>query len=156
MNNDCSSRNGCKNGNALSGNCFDKKAIYMSQFVQGGKEIIPSMKSSLPYHKPKAAGSWWGKAFIRDTTFENFESSTTYCGKKQSVIELNNKGSDYQPFYELNKVKFENVADSALAFFFDPPSSWAKIDDCGQFPCTAPENVVMNFKNCEFNGPRLR
>lgn len=26
-----------------------------------------------------------------------------------------------------------------------PPSSWANIDDCGDFPCTAPLNILIHF-----------
>jgi hypothetical protein len=32
----------------------------------------------------------------------------------------------------------------------DPPEAWANIDDCGNWPCTAPQNVLMSFENTEF------
>ena len=83
INRDCPVRNGCTNNKALSGNCLDKKGIQMTQFVKKSKEILPSSESSLPHHKPKGSGSWWGKSYIRDSTFEGFTSGTTYCGKKQ-------------------------------------------------------------------------
>ena len=94
----------------------------MSQFVLGGKAIFPSMESSLPYHKVKKSGAWWGKAYVKDTTFHDFESQKTFCGAKQYVIDLNSAAADYMPFYTLERVKFDNVGDDALAYFFDPPS----------------------------------
>jgi len=39
-----------------------------------------------------------------------------------------------------------------MTLLFDPPKGWANIKDCGDFPCTAPKNVVMNMKNMEFTG----
>ena len=30
----------------------------------------------------------------------------------------------------------------------DPPTGWASIDDCGEFPCTAPENFAIAFTDC--------
>jgi hypothetical protein len=28
---------------------------------------------------------------------------------------------------------------------YDPPKGWANLDDCGNFPCTAPNNVILSF-----------
>jgi hypothetical protein len=44
------------------------------------------------------------------------------------------------------------VEDSALAYLFDPPSSWAGIANCGNFPCTAPSNVLIQFERTTFAG----
>lgn len=39
-----------------------------------------------------------------------------------------------------------------MAYIFDPPWGWANIDDCGNFPCTAPSNVLMQFEKSTFTG----
>jgi len=36
----------------------------------------------------------------------------------------------------------------------DPNSNWAKISDCGDFPCTAPNNIILSFKNTGFTGTK--
>lgn len=32
-----------------------------------------------------------------------------------------------------------------------PKSEWANNTDCGNFPCTAPENVIMEFKDTKYS-----
>ena len=34
----------------------------------------------------------------------------------------------------------------------DPPQGWANPTDCGAFPCTAPNNIVMQFSGTQFTG----
>jgi hypothetical protein len=43
-----------------------------------------------------------------------------------------------------------NVHYDAVAYFYDPPQGWAKIDDCGEWPCTAPSNIVFSFYDAMF------
>ena len=97
-----------------------------------------NMIPQIPYHRLMSAGSWWGNILVEDTIFRNFDSSKTFCGVEQKAIELNQFASDYVAYTEFKSVTFDNVDDSALIHIFDPPSGWAKVDDCGQFPCTAP------------------
>lgn len=33
-----------------------------------------------------------------------------------------------------------------------PDPGWANLDDCGDFPCTAPLNVLFNFRNTTWSG----
>ena len=35
----------------------------------------------------------------------------------------------------------------SLTWFTSPPKSWANIEDCGDFTCTAPYNFMYEFKN---------
>jgi len=35
-----------------------------------------------------------------------------------------------------------------------PIEKWAVTDDCGEFPCTAPENIVLDFEGNSFEGSR--
>jgi hypothetical protein len=34
-------------------------------------------------------------------------------------------------------------ADTGLAWISDPPQGWANPTDCGEFPCTAPDNLLI-------------
>jgi len=36
-----------------------------------------------------------------------------------------------------------NVHNDAFAYRYESPAGWAKIDDCGEFACTGPNNIVM-------------
>lgn len=51
-------------------------------------------------------------------------------------------------------MRFEDVSDDALAFLNDPNPGWANPTDCVEWPCTAPENVVMIFDGTSFSGVR--
>jgi hypothetical protein len=44
------------------------------------------------------------------------------------------------------------VDQNALAFLMSPPAEWANIDDCGQFPCTSPNNVLIQFERSTYAG----
>lgn len=46
-----------------------------------------------------------------------------------------------------NACKFTNVKYDAMINIYDPPSGWAVIDDCGEWPCTMPSNLVYTFKD---------
>jgi hypothetical protein len=84
--------------------------------------------------------------------FFDYKSDKTYCGQSQKIITLNPFGADYHPRVKFIGTVFENVDDSALAYLFDPPKGWANIDDCGNFPCTAPSNALLQFERTRFTG----
>jgi hypothetical protein len=47
--------------------------------------------------------------------------------------------------------KFVNVDQDAFIYLMDPPEVWAVIDDCGEFPCTGPRNVFLNFQGTTYD-----
>jgi len=59
---------------------------------------------------------------------------------------------DYFPAQEFDDVTFTNVEDGALIQFFEPPTKWANIADCGDFPCTGPLNTMYMIKDAKFEG----
>ena len=54
--------------------------------------------------------------------------------------------------HKLTSCKFTDVDEESLAWFQDSPWSWANTSDCGQWPCTAPENIVMSFLGTTWDG----
>lgn len=46
---------------------------------------------------------------------------------------------------EFYDTEFENVESDAIAFIMDPKPGWANIADCGNYPCTAPKNVLIEL-----------
>jgi len=56
------------------------------------------------------------------------------------------------PLYEFKGVTFRDVDESALTSFFDAPEEWIDFNYCGNFVCTAPKNVIINFNDCDFVG----
>jgi len=48
--------------------------------------------------------------------------------------------------------KFVDVDGDAFAYIDEPSPGWAAVDDCGEFPCTAPLNILFQFFDTEFEG----
>lgn len=62
--------------------------------------------------------------------------------------------SDYHPMVEFYDSEFTNIDEDALGYIMHPKPEWANIKDCGNFPCTAPLNVLLTFKNSNFYGSK--
>jgi len=56
---------------------------------------------------------------------------------------INQYGADYHPRAKFTNTRFENVHEDTIAFIMSPPWGWANLDDCGDWPCTAPSNVLL-------------
>jgi len=42
-----------------------------------------------------------------------------------------------------------------MANLLSPNPGWANLEDCGNFPCTGPNNVLYSFKNSKWNGKAI-
>jgi hypothetical protein len=68
------------------------------------------------------------------------------------VFGLNKKSADYIPRHQFYDTKFTNIEEDAMAYFYDPPKGWANLKDCGEFPCTGPENLLYTFDRTTYEG----
>jgi len=103
-------------------------------------------------YKTKSNSSFGGRAEINNVEFIGFTSGETRCGAKQRIFFLNKSGSDFNNFVTCNSCQFTDIATEAMAYIYDPPDAWASIEDCGEWPCTGPENVVLKFKSASYSG----
>lgn len=55
---------------------------------------------------------------------------------------------------EFFDTEFSNVQTDAIAYMMDPNPGWANIADCGNYPCTAPKNILINLKDNSFRGTK--
>jgi hypothetical protein len=78
--------------------------------------------------------------------------SKTILGGKQSVIGNSESLADYSPIHEFYDTQFTDIEDGAMANLLSPNPAWANIDDCGNFPCTGPYNLLYSFKNTTWLG----
>jgi len=113
--------------------------------------LHPTSASALPISKSKAQGVWGGKVTINRCTFKNFIGKAK-CGARSVVFERNKFESDKIPPHFFNNCIFDNVDDSGWAFLDKPPTAWANVKDCGNFPCTAPNNLIFSFAGTQFTG----
>ena len=68
---------------------------------------------------------------------------------------MNSGASDVHPIETFTNTKFYDLHEDAFAYLMDPPLEWANLKDCGNFPCTGPQNIVLYFKNTQFFGSVL-
>lgn len=54
--------------------------------------------------------------------------------------------------HEFKNTKFREVENNAVVFIEDPKASWANPTDCGEWPCTAPNNVILKFSGTQYTG----
>ena len=98
----------------------------------------------MPMHKIKSYGAWGPEVTITNVQFHNFDASTR-CGSKQVIFARAKSASDYIPLHKFDQCRFTDVEDSAVFFMESPDQKWANPTDCGDFPCTAPKNTVLQF-----------
>lgn len=111
------------------------------------------MASKLPIYKIKSYGSWGGEITLTRVNFNNFENAETRkCGKRHTAIQRNPSASDYVPVHKFKNTKFSNVSENAVAYINDPNPGWANPTDCVEWPCTAPENIVLLFEGASYSG----
>ena len=55
---------------------------------------------------------------------------------------------------EFYDTEFTNVETDAVAYIMDPQPGWANIADCGNYPCTAPKNILFTFQDSTFRGSK--
>jgi len=110
------------------------------------------MASELPYTtSAETAASFGGQTYYSNLTFINFDT-TTYCGAKQTIFSLNPMDPDYSPRAIIDGTVFNNVTHDALLYLAPPVQGWANLDDCGNYPCTGPNNTYLSFTNSDFVG----
>jgi hypothetical protein len=123
-----------------------------SSFAGHNKPALVNTKPTWPQYKIKADASFGGTTIYENLEFYNFKSGYTYCGKNQRLFLLNYYNADYYPAVRLINSRLENIHQDALAYLMNPPVEWANIDDCGEFPCTSPNNVLIQFERSTFAG----
>ena len=85
-------------------------------------------------------------------TFSNFASAVTSCGAKQAAIRTNKYEADYYPIQHMNQIEFKDCLMDASIYLDDPNPAWANTDDCIGFPCTAPQNILLDFSDTLYTG----
>lgn len=111
----------------------------------------PTSSSALPISKAKGEGNWGGKVTINRCHFKDFVGKSM-CGERSVVFERNHYDADKIPPHFFNDITFENVDDNGWAFLDKPDPGWANVSDCGNFPCTAPNNLIFSFTGTIYSG----
>lgn len=137
INLDCPKGQGCW--------CTKKTGMMLFTNNKGSKDLHPTMPSALPIYKIKSGGGWGADIELDGVQFINWPIFTL-CGKFQEAIMRNSFASDYIPMHIFKNTLFKNVHQDAVMHITDPDPKWANPTDCGNVPCTAPNNIVLKFR----------
>jgi len=131
--------------------CRDKKGMMLFAGHHGSKDYHIGATSPFPMHNIMSYGSWAITTDIYKVTFHNFQSETQ-CGAKNTIFELNPFSSDFVPTHKFYGTTFDSVHENAFAYIMDPPERWNNLSDCISFPCTAPNNIILDFQLTSYTG----
>jgi len=132
--------------------CQEKTGFLFFGNNLKSKDLHPTMASSLPVHKVKSEGAWGGDINIYNVHFSGFLTGKTKCLAKHRLFGRSKEASDKIPIHKFVACSFSNVDEISMAYFKDPTAGWANSSDCGDFPCTAPNNVVLSFSSTLWSG----
>lgn len=133
--------------------CAERHGHWFASGLASYKDLHPLSASALPVYKMKSAGTWASYNELKGITFHDFDSTTIQgCSSKQYTMGLNPGASDHVHEQIFKDIVFDNVHEDAMLNIYDPPTSWANPTDCGNFPCTAPQNVVLRFTGTTYTG----
>lgn len=82
-----------------------------------------------------------------NVVFKDFPGTGTRCNaaRKLRIFETHPQASDLIMQQIFSNIVLNNVSSDAFMFLMDPPEGWANLTDCVEFPCTAPENMLLSF-----------
>ena len=132
--------------------CNDKMAFMLFGNNIEGQSLHIQKASNRPIYKIESYSAYGSEVQITNVRFKNFNNNgKTKCDKRQTIFARNPYSSDKIPLHKFSNCKFTDVDDNSMAFFSDPNPAWANSADCGEFPCTAPNNILMTFIGTSFN-----
>lgn len=119
--------------------------------VLKGKDKHILSPSGMPMHKIKGDTAWGTTVLMENNHFIGFSGKTMY-DKKNYIFGSSEYQPDYTPPHIIKNSVFQDVQKGGFAWFIQPPEAWANIKDCGNFPCTAPNNILYYFTGSDFKG----
>lgn len=143
-NEDCPSGSPCDH-------CIERNGLIFPTGVDGGHFDRQKKWKKLPLFK--GGGSKSGQGKIINHTFIGYEDTTTTCGSRQRAMRpwLN---PDFTPYNQMINPTFLDQSIDAMTHMGDPARGWANPEDCVEFPCTGPQNVVMRMEGVSIRASR--
>lgn len=69
-------------------------------------------------------------------------------------IGMHKDAHDLTPIVEFYDTKFIDVDQSAVGYFSGPDPGRANVKDCGDFPCTGKNNILLAFQDTTWFGTK--
>lgn len=86
---------------------------------------------------------------IKNVVFKDFPDPSTRCvqGAPTSILHVHPMASDLIMPHIFRDVKFDGVKKESFLYLMDPPTDWTDPKKCLDFPCTAPQNFLLQFRD---------
>lgn len=133
--------------------CFliHKNGFHPPLAAHDAKKPMTTTESAMPLYKPKSETAWGAKGILHNNTFTGFTAKTK-LGEYQSIFALNKYNHNYVPMIKASDNTFVDVEDGAIAHLIPINPDTANKKDCGEFPCTGPNNVLFSLTGTKFTG----
>ncbi len=123
--------------------------------VKVGMLTVPGFATVMqpPYSYPGSSFTKFGLAACRGkqtiverVKFKNYNTRACDLGDMPRVISLHEDSPDLIMKHTFNDLSLDNVNEANLLYLEDPSPDWVSIKYCGDFECTAPENILFEFQ----------
>ena len=141
---DCDVQNACS---ATPEKCENKSAIQLSVFTF--RSNVPFPRDLTPADEIFSDALWNGYALYKYVKFFDYNSETTFCGGRQQLFDYNRNATDLIPIQRFSEIELTRVNEDVFGLFRDPNPEWARVEKCGNFPCTGPKNIILSFEKVE-------
>ena len=85
---------------------------------------------------------------IKNVVFKDFPDPSSRCNNGAiATFHTNKSGSDLIMPHIFKNVKYDGVSKKSFIYLMNPPEGWANLTDCVDFPCTAPQNLLLQFRD---------
>ena len=132
---------------------IEKYGLILSTPQQTPKVHI-ERASHLPWFKPNSYPPNNMKFLAQNLIFQNWHGVTKNT-QMQYAIHNNINGSDYGPMYRFRDTQFIDVNTEQSLRLQDPYDYWAVREECGNFGCTFPWNIFIQFVNSTTTGTQF-
>ena len=83
---------------------------------------------------------------IQNVTFKNFASQKCGGGAPPRAVGLHSNSADLVMPHLFQTITLLNIAKGNLVHLLQPDPEWAQLSQCGDFPCTGRNNVLLKFE----------
>ncbi len=117
-----------------------------STFPIAGVGSLPYVYPTMGFHHIGGEATRGKQSIVRNMTFANFQSTGgCVAGSNTALLNIHPEASDLIMEHIFGNITYISVEHDKFMYLMDPPAGWANPTDCGDFPCTAPENVLITF-----------
>ena len=139
----------------LATDCINNEGIRMMVSTSNGQWISPNLASfDEGFDRVDKIAGLDSKAFLINVTFDNFRQTYTGlvgCGSNV-VFKSHPQSYEETGSHHLTNTTCNGCEGNAYGYFYAPPALNSQSMGCGNFPCTGPNNYIIQDHSGQFLG----